>query len=156
MPWALLLALLIGLPALLLAAAALFLPGRPPRIARALWAAALLLLAGGWLSSQVATGASANVLVTAFTGPAVSAAAFAILGAALIGAAGLLDSADRAAAATAGRKILLRTTAVTAMVLLLAGPLAGLTVWAAQNVADAVRRRARHGTAGRSPGADRD
>ena len=133
-PWALLLALLIGLPALFLAAAALFLPGRPPRIARALWAATLLLLAGGWLSSHVATGASANVMVTAFTGPAVSAAAFAILGAALIGAAGLLDSADRAAAATAGRRILLRTTAVTAMVLLLAGPLAGLTAWAAQNV----------------------
>ncbi|BCW66219.1 hypothetical protein NicSoilB4_09820 [Arthrobacter sp. NicSoilB4] len=133
-PWALLLALLIGLPALFLAAAALFLPGRPPRIARALWAAALLLLAGGWLSGQVATGASADVMVTAFTGPAVSAAAFAILGAALIGAAGLLDSADRAAAATTGRKILLRTTAVTAMVLLLAGPVAGLTVWAAQNV----------------------
>ena len=133
-PWALLLALLIGLPALLLAVAALFLPGRPPRIARALWAAALLLLAGGWLSSQVATGVGASVLVTPFTGPAVSAAAFAILGAALIGAAGLLDSADRAAAATAGRKILIRTTAVTAMVLLLAGPLAGLTVWAAQNV----------------------
>lgn len=133
-PWALLLALLIGLPALFLAVAALFLSGRPPRIARALWTAALLLLAGGWLSSHVATGASANVMVTAFTGPAVSAAAFAILGAALIGAAGLLDSADRAAAATAGRRILLRATAVTAMVLLLAGPLAGLTVWAAQNV----------------------
>jgi hypothetical protein len=133
-PWALLLALLVGLPALLLAAAALFLPGRPPRIARALWAAALLLLAGGWLSGRVATGASADVLVTAFTGPAVSAAGFAILAAALIGAAGLLDSADRAAAATAGRKILLRVTAATAVVLLLAGPLAGLTVWAAQNV----------------------
>lgn len=133
-PWALLLALLIGLPALLLAVAALFLPGRPPRIARALWAAALLLLAGGWLSSQVATGVGAGALVTPFTGPAVSAAAFAILGAALIGAAGLLDSADRAAAATAGRKVLVRITAVTAMVLLLAGPLAGLTVWAAQNV----------------------
>jgi hypothetical protein len=133
-PWALLLALLIGLPALLLAVAALFLPGRPPRIARALWAAALLLLAGGWLSSQVATGVGASALVTPFTGPAVSAAAFAILGAALIGASGLLDSADRAAAATAGRKVLVRATAVTAMVLLLAGPLAGLTVWAAQNM----------------------
>ncbi|WP_226758934.1 glycosyltransferase, partial [Arthrobacter sp. SO3] len=128
-PWALLLALLIGLPVLLLAVAALFLPGRPARTARALWTAALLLLAGGWLSGQVATGASASVLVTPFTGPAVSAAAFVILGAALIGAAGLLDSADRAAA-TVGRKILVRTTAVAAMVLLLAGPLAGLTVWA--------------------------
>ncbi|WP_160669138.1 glycosyltransferase [Pseudarthrobacter sp. ATCC 49987] len=133
-PWALLLALLIGLPVVLLAVAALFLPGRAPRSARALWAAALMVLAGGWLSGQVATGVSANVLVTPFTGPAVSAAAFAILGASLIGAAGLLDAADRAAAATMGRKVLTRATAVTAMILLLAGPLAGLTVWAAQNV----------------------
>ena len=133
-PWALLLALLIGLPVLLLAVAALFLPGRPPRIARALWTAALLLLAGGWLSSQVATGVSADVLVTPFTGPAVSAAAFALLGASLLGAAGLLDSADRTAAATAGRRILVRGIAVAAMILLLAGPVAGLTVWAAQNV----------------------
>ncbi|MET1022597.1 MAG: glycosyltransferase [Arthrobacter sp.] len=132
-PWAILLALLIGLPALLLAAVALFLPGRPPRVARALWATALLLLAGGWLSSQVATGASADVLVTPFTGPAVSAAAFAILGAALIGAAELLDSADRAVAATTGRRVLVRATAVAAVALLLAGPLAGLTFWAAQN-----------------------
>ena len=134
LPWALLLALLIGLPVLLLAVAALFLPVRPPRIARALWAAALLLLAGGWLSSQVATGASTDVLVTPFAGPAVSAAAFALLGASLIGAASLLDAADRAAAATTGRRILTRGTAITAMVLLLAGPVAGLTVWAAQNV----------------------
>ena len=133
-PWALLLALLVGLPVLLLAVAALFLPGRAPRSARALWAAALVVLAGGWLSGQVATGVSANVLVTPFTGPAVSAAAFAILGASLIGAAGLLDAADRAAAATMGRKVLTRATAVAAMILLLAGPLAGLTVWAAQNV----------------------
>jgi len=133
-PWALLLALLIGLPVLLLAVAALFLPGRPPRIARALWTAALLLLAGGWLGSQVATGVSAEVLVTPFTGPAVSAAACALLGAALIGGAGLLDSADRAADAVTGRKVLIRGAAVTAMVLLLAGPVAGLTVWTAQNV----------------------
>ncbi|MET4136546.1 GT2 family glycosyltransferase [Pseudarthrobacter sp. PvP090] len=133
-PWAFLLALLIGLPVLLLAGAALFLPGRPPRIARALWAAALLLLAGGWLSSQVTTGVSTDVLVTPFTGPAVSAAAFALLGAALVGAAGLLRSADRAAAAPTGRKILARATAVAAMILLLAGPVAGLTVWTAQNV----------------------
>ncbi|MEO5993995.1 MAG: glycosyltransferase family 2 protein [Arthrobacter sp.] len=133
-PWALLLALLVGLPVLALAVAALFLPGRPPRIARALWAAALLLLAGGWLSSQLATGAGAGVLVTPFTGPAVSAAGFALLASALIGAAGLLDSADRAAAATVGRKVATRVTAAVAMVFLLAGPAAGLTVWATQNV----------------------
>ena len=61
-------------PALLLAVAALFLPGTEPRLARALWAAALLMLAGGWLAGHVATGAIADTMVTPFTGPAVSAA----------------------------------------------------------------------------------
>ncbi|WP_427133236.1 glycosyltransferase family 2 protein [Pseudarthrobacter sp. S9] len=138
-PWALLLALLVGLPVLLLALASLFMPGRPvlgrpSRVARSLWAAAVLMLAGGWLAGHVATGVSGEVLVTPFTGPVVSAAAFALLGAALIAAEGLLDSADRAAGAGLARKILIRGTAVTAMVLLLAGPLAGLTVWAAQEL----------------------
>lgn len=133
-PWALLLALLAGLPVLLLSIAALFLPGRRPQIARWLWAAAVLMLAGGWLAGHVATAAGTGVLVTPFTGPAVSAAAFALLGAALLGAEGLLGSADRAAAAATGRRILIRTTATAAMVLLLAGPLAALTAWTAQNV----------------------
>lgn len=138
-PWALLLALLLGLPVVLLALAALFMPGRlvlgrPARIARGLWAAAILMLAGGWLAGHVATGLSPDGLVTPFTGPAVSAAAFALLGAALIGAEGLLDSADRAAGAPTGRALLARGTAVAAVVLLLAGPLAGLGVWAAQNL----------------------
>lgn len=133
-PWALLLALLIGAPVLLLAISALFLPGRRARVARSLWAAAVLTLTGGWLAGHLATGAGADVLVTPFAGPAVSAAAFAVLGAALIGAESLLDSADRAAGAATARRILIRAIAVTAMVLLLAGPLAGLTVWAAQNL----------------------
>ncbi|MEC5182225.1 glycosyltransferase [Arthrobacter sp. CG_A4] len=133
-PWALLLALLIGVPVLILALAGLFRPSRRARVARSLWAAAVLVLAGGWLAGHFASGVSGSTLVTPFTGPAVSAAVFAVLGAALIGAEALLDSADRAAAATTGRRILIRSAAVTAVVLLLAGPLAGLTVWAAQNL----------------------
>ena len=80
------------------------------------------MLAGGWLAGHVATGAGAGVLVTPFTGPAVSAAGFALLGAALIGAEGLLDAAGRAAPRRPAARILLRATAATAMVLLLAGP----------------------------------
>lgn len=138
-PWALLLALLLGLPVLLLALAALFLPGRHgtsrrPRLARSLWAGALVMLAGGWLAGHVATGASADVLVTPFTGPTVSAAVFALLGAALLGAEALLDAADGTGDAALARTILIRGTAIAATALLLAAPLAGLAAWAAHNV----------------------
>lgn len=152
LPWALLLALLLGLPVLLLALGALFLPGRNtgrrrPRLARSLWAAGTVMLAGGWFAGHVATGAGAEVMVTPFPGPAVSAAAFALLGAALIGAEALLDAADASAPdhtspdrksqgrTSLARRILVHGAAVTATVLLLAGPLAGIAVWAAQNVA---------------------
>jgi GT2 family glycosyltransferase len=133
-PWALLLALLIGLPALVLATGALFVPGKRTRVARALWIAALITIAAGWLTGHVATGTSADTLVTPFTGPAVSAAGFALLGAAMIGADSLLGYSDRAVTATAGRRIFLKSVSVLALVLLLAGPLAGLTAWAAQNL----------------------
>ncbi len=138
-PWALLLALLMGLPVVLLALTSLFLPGgrsagRRPWLARGLWAAATLLLAGSWLAGHIATGTGAGVMVTPFTGPAVSAAGFALLGAALLGAEALVDAADAAAASGRARKVLVRGTAITATVLLLAGPLAGLAAWAAHNV----------------------
>jgi GT2 family glycosyltransferase len=139
LPWALLLALLFGLPVLLLALAALFMPGRlvlagRTRTARGLWAVAVLMLAGGWLAGHVASGASAEVLVTPFPGPAVSAAMFAFLGAALIGADGLLDAAGRSAGTGLARKVLIRGTAAASMVLLLAAPVAGFAVWTAQNL----------------------
>ena len=148
LPWALLVALLLGLPVLILALAALFMPRRlvlpgRTRTARCLWAAAVLMLAGGWLAGQVASGASADALVTPFPGPAVSATAFALLGAALIAAEGLLDAADRTADTGLARKILIRGTAVAAMTLLLAAPLAGLTVWSAQKPAAVPRCRQR-------------
>ncbi|WP_256214306.1 glycosyltransferase [Arthrobacter sp. ov118] len=138
-PWALVLALLLGLPVLLLALTALFMPRKlvlAGRIwtARYLWAAAVLMLAGGWLAGHVASGASAGVLVTPFPGPAVSAAAFGLLGAALIAAEGLLDAADRVAGTGRARRVLLRGTAVAAVALLLAAPLAGFAVWTAQNL----------------------
>jgi GT2 family glycosyltransferase len=158
-PWGLLLALLIGAPLLALAVAALFVPlrvhpDRRGRIARALWAAALLALAGGWLAAHVATGAGTQALVVPFTGPAVSAAVFALLGAAVIGGDGLLTlagagsaGAGSAGAGSAGagpdtplrargvrRAAVARGAAALALVLLLAGPLAGLAAWTVQNV----------------------
>ena len=133
-PWALLMAFLIGLPVLVLAAAALFVAGKRTRVARALWVAALIILAGGWFAGHVATGAGPDTLVTPFTGPAVSAAGFLLLGAALIGADGLLGFAQKTDPAPSARRMVLKSVSVLAMVLLLAGPLAGLTGWAAQNL----------------------
>jgi GT2 family glycosyltransferase len=144
-PWALLLALLVGAPVLALAVAALVIPARRTRVARALWMAALIVLAGGWLSAHVATGATAEALVAPFPGPAVSAAMFAFLGAALIGGEGLFSlaahssppagfTAGQAAQGRGRRAVLVRSATALAMVLLLAGPLAGLAAWTAQNV----------------------
>lgn len=148
-PWALLLAVLVGAPLLALAVAALFVPlrvhaDRRGRIARALWVAALAVLAGGWLAAHVATGAGTQSLVVPFTGPAVSAAVFALLGAAIIGGDGLLtlagagpDSVTRGGGVRPSvlpRSTVARVAAALALVLLLAGPLAGLAAWTVQNV----------------------
>jgi GT2 family glycosyltransferase len=142
-PWALLLALLIGAPVLALALAALFLPSPRVHVARALWGAALIALAGGWLAAHVATGASAEFLVAPFPGAAVSAAVFAFLGAALVGGESLLTLAGAGGSGTStpaarvppGRSAgVARAAAAFAITLLLAGPLAGLTAWTAQNV----------------------
>lgn len=143
-PWALLLALLVGAPLLALAVAALFVPlrvhpDRRGRIARALWVAALLALTGGWLAAHVATGAGTEALVVPFTGPAVSAAVFALLGAAIIGGDGLLTLAASGSDHQSGgaglrRGAVARSAAALALVLLLAGPLAGLAAWTVQNV----------------------
>jgi hypothetical protein len=134
LPWALLLALLIGLPVLVLAAAALLVPGKRTGLARALWVAAIIILGVGWLAGHVASGANAQSLVSPFTGPAVSAAGFALLCAAVAGADSLLDFSDRGASAPAARRIFLKSVSILATALLLAGPLAGLTTWAAQNL----------------------
>ncbi|MDR6415369.1 glycosyltransferase [Pseudarthrobacter sulfonivorans] len=133
-PWALALALLVAVPVLVLAVAALFLPGKHSRTARALWVGALILLMGGWLAGHVVTGATADTMVTPFTGPAVSAAGFSLLAAALIGAGRLLDAADRPTARSVRRNMVLRSATAVGMVILLAGPLAGMAVWSAQNV----------------------
>ncbi|WP_164201453.1 glycosyltransferase family 2 protein [[Micrococcus luteus] ATCC 49442] len=133
-PWALLLALLVAVPVLALAVAALFLPGKRSRTARALWVAALVVLVGGWLAGHVATGVLGDTLVTPFTGPAVSAAGFALLAAALIGAERLLDAADRSMSSRIRQNVMLRSAVALGMVLLLAGPLAGMAAWSAQNV----------------------
>jgi len=133
-PWALLLALLVAVPVLVLAVVAIAAPGRRRRAAQALWAAALVMLAGGWLAGHVATGVNGDTLVNPFTGPTVSAAGFALLGAGVIGAERLLDAADRAASSSTRRHVVLTAAVALGTVLLLAGPLAGMAAWSAQNL----------------------
>lgn len=142
-PWAILLALLIGAPMLVLAIAGLFVPGKRTRLTRFLWVAALTVLSAAWLSTHVATGVNAGVLVAPYTGPAVSAAAFALLGAALIGAENLLTFADKSdslasdsarGSARRWRTFLLKAASTIATFVLVAGPLAGIAAWSAGNL----------------------
>lgn len=134
-PWALLLALLVAVPVLALAVAGLLIPGRRARTVRCFWVAALIALTGGWLAGHVATGLNAETLVTPFTGPAVSAAAFALLAAGVLGAEQLLAMSDKAvASSTTKHRTVLRSVAAISMVVLLTGPLAGMAAWSAQNL----------------------
>ena len=133
-PWALLLALLIAGPVLALAVVGLFSAGRRARTATWFWIAAVIALAGGWLAGHVATGLNADVMVTPFPGPAVSAASFALLAAALLGADQLLSAADRGTGAGAKTRTAARAGLALGLVLVLAGPLAGMAAWSAQNL----------------------
>ncbi|MBT2565593.1 glycosyltransferase family 2 protein [Arthrobacter sp. ISL-85] len=133
-PWALLLALLIAGPVLVLAVVGLFSAGRRARTARWFWIGSIIALAGGWLAGHVATGLNAGVMVTPFPGPAVSAASFALLAAALLGSEQLLSAADRGAGSGARTRPAARAGLALGLVVLLAGPLAGMAAWSAQNL----------------------
>jgi GT2 family glycosyltransferase len=132
-PWALLLALLIGAPVVLLALAAMAAPGRRASLARSLWLAAIAVLASGWLAGHVATGFSSDTLVPPFSGTAVSAAFFLLLCASVIGAAKLQAWLESGAAVQGGRRILRHSIAGLTLAVLVAGPVASLAGWTAQN-----------------------
>ncbi|MFF1884005.1 glycosyltransferase [Pseudarthrobacter sp. NPDC058196] len=133
-PWALLLALFIAVPVLLVAIVGLFVPGRPVRAARWFWVAALVSLACGWLTSHVATGINADSLVTPFPGPAVSAASFALLSAAVLGAGQVMSAVDSRSAVASKATTAARAGLAVGLVVLLAGPLAGMAAWSGQNL----------------------
>ncbi|WP_091550788.1 MULTISPECIES: glycosyltransferase [Micrococcaceae] len=133
-PWALLLALLVSAPVLVLAVAALFLPGKRTALARVFWLAALATLASSWLVGHVATGVNNDVIVGPFTGPAVSAAGMLLLGAAVTGADKLFGAPRRTTDTSGPRIPLQRVASGLVLTLLVAGPLASMGAWAAQNV----------------------
>lgn len=88
-PWALVLALAIGVPLLFLAVLSLFQGGKRPGLARTLWLIGMLLLAGGYAASLVPTAIAANTLVSPFNGPFVSGFLLAMLFAAALAVATL-------------------------------------------------------------------
>ncbi|GAB5076894.1 glycosyltransferase [Arthrobacter sp. AD-310] len=133
-PWGLLLALLLAVPVLVLAAAGLFSPGRRGRMVKSLWLAGLIALACGWLASHLAVSLNAGTLVVPFTGPAVSAASFVLLGASLLGAEQLLSVADKAPAGATRRRAAARSAVAVGMILVLVGSLAGMAAWSARNL----------------------
>ncbi len=150
-PWALVLSLVIGAPMLVLALAALFVPSRRTRLVRFLWVAGTVLLATGWLAGHVTTAADGNRLVSPYIGPAVSAAVFAFLVAALMGA-DRLQAAAAAQRTSRARTVVLRSVSTLAAVALAIGPLAGLAAWSTGNLVPA-RPASQSGQAQASDGA---
>lgn len=128
--------ILIGAPVVILALISLLLPLRRAGLVRTFWLLALLALAAAYGSNFLAVAVGADSLVTPFNGPAVSLAAFALLGAALLG----FDAVHRRAfvshpggtGARSGSKV----TAVVLSFILVAAPVASLGLWSMQKLAD--------------------
>lgn len=134
-PWAFVVALLVGGPTLLLAAVALFLPGRGTALARGLWLVGLAALLLTTALSFVAVSVGSSALITPFTGPLVSVLMLAMAGAALIGAdkalaAHQLQIARRARADFSAPRRRTGPALVAAAVVLGLGPAISLGLWA--------------------------
>ena len=128
--WPLVVSLVVGLPVLLLAATALFLPGKGRAAARALWTLAVLALLGSVGSSFVVTAVGSSTLISPFTGPWVSVLSLAVLSAALLGGEWLLQRLRSGRSTRTARSVRSARTWLTAAALVLAlGPATSLTVW---------------------------
>ncbi len=127
-PWALVAALLVGAPVLLLAAAALFTSGRSRPAVIAAWSFAFLVLAASAASAFLPVAAGPTSLIPPFPGPLVSAFTLAVLAAALLGADGLL--ARRRSGENPVRRVRAARALVAAGAVLLAlGPATSLGLW---------------------------
>ncbi|MCH6471120.1 glycosyltransferase family 2 protein [Sinomonas terrae] len=142
-PWALLDALLVGVPVLAAAVAAIVaLPGRRGALARSAGAVAVAALALAWAISRLPVAVSGDSLVPAFAGPAVAAALLALLAAAVVGVDRVLDGREAATqsrgprSAAANRLLIAGTVGlVAALIISVAGPALGLARWAAAGIA---------------------
>ncbi|WP_458116692.1 glycosyltransferase family 2 protein [Arthrobacter sp. D2-10] len=129
-PWPLVVSLVVGLPVLLLAATALFLPGKRRAAARVLWALAVLALLGSVGSSFVVTAVGSSTLIPPFSGPWVSVVSLALLAAALLGGEWLLQRLRAGRSTRSARSVRAARLWFTAAALVLAlGPVTSLTVW---------------------------
>ncbi|WP_170835456.1 glycosyltransferase family 2 protein [Arthrobacter alpinus] len=133
----------IGAPVIVGAAVALVLPLRRSNTVRAFWLVALLALAAAYATKFIAVAFDGVTLVTPFSGPAISVAFFALLGAAILG----LDAVHTRAwhpsyAGTAGNPDTVqhhrtaKTMATLLSVILVAAPVASLGLWATQQLSE--------------------
>lgn len=129
-PWPLAAALVIGLPALLLAAGALFLPGRARASVRVLWALVVLALLGSLGSSLIVSALGSATLITPFTGPWVSVISLAVLCAAILGGEGLTQILRiRRVPDTRRLRTSARVTLTALAIILALGPATSLMLW---------------------------
>ncbi len=130
--------IVVGAPVLIGAVLALLLPLRRAAMARVLWLVALLALAGVYASAFIAVAFDGVTLVTPFSGPAVSLAFFALLGAALLGFDAVARRAwDGSPRTTREQHRVAKATATVLSVLLVAAPLASLGLWTVQQFSGA-------------------
>ncbi|WP_432264396.1 glycosyltransferase [Arthrobacter crystallopoietes] len=128
-PWALVFALLTGVPMLVLAAVGVLLPGSSAGVARLSWLGAIVTLAASWVSAMIATAIAPGAMVPPFTGPFVSLALFLLLAAALVGGDSGMQRLHTLNEPRKERKGAFRAIAVAAVVVLAAGPVLNLAHW---------------------------
>lgn len=134
-PWAWVVAAVIGLPLLLLALAALLWPNRRSGTVRVLWMVGIFALGLGYLVGQLGTATSADQLVTPFSGPTVSVLVFALLGAAVIALDAVQGWRSRGGVGDAAKgRSLPRLAASVLTALLIVSPLLSLSLWVSQNL----------------------
>lgn len=135
-PWALLYALLLGLPLLVAAGASMVLTtGRRGFAARLAGAFAVVALAFAWVLTRVPVAVTGDSLVAPFAGPSVAAGILGLVAAAVLGTDQLFDRREAAAQRPADRRdrmFVLGTAGIAvALVLAVGGPAVGLARWAA-------------------------
>ncbi|MHA7144042.1 glycosyltransferase [Arthrobacter sp. TmT3-37] len=128
-PWALVVAVVIGGPVLVLAAFALFVPRGRGRMVRSSWLVAVLALAVAAVLPLMPVAVGTSALIQVFPGPLVSAVSLCLLAAALSG----MPGAQHADVAPAPPRR--RLAGFAGGLVLAVGPLVGLGLWLVPDVA---------------------